>query len=67
MDYKSITEVNELVKSILESEPLLNDICGTTLVYDNNGAMVYYSIKNDRILKNFSIKNDYQYIFFFKR
>jgi len=31
------------------------------LVYDNNGAMVYYSIKNDRILKNFSIKNDYQY------
>ena len=26
MDYKSITEVNELVKSILESEPLLSDI-----------------------------------------
>ncbi len=26
MDYKSITEINELVKSILESEPILSDI-----------------------------------------
>ena len=31
------------------------------LVYDDNGTMVYYNIKDDKILKNYSIKNNYQY------
>ena len=31
------------------------------LVYDNNGELIYYNIKNDKVLKNYSIKDNYQY------
>ena len=50
MDYKSITEVNELVKSILESEPLLNDIYVkgeiSNIKYHSRGH-IYFSLKDE--------------------
>ena len=32
------------------------------LAYDNNGSLVYYNLKNGRLLNNFSIKDNYEYI-----
>ena len=50
MDYKSITEVNELVKSILESEPLLSDIYVkgeiSNIKYHSRGH-IYFSLKDE--------------------
>ena len=50
MDYRSITEVNELVKSILESEPLLNDIYVkgeiSNIKYHSRGH-IYFSLKDE--------------------
>ena len=50
MDYKSITEINELVKSILESEPLLSDIYVkgeiSNIKYHSRGHL-YFSLKDE--------------------
>ena len=50
MDYKSITEINELVKSILESEPILNDIYVkgeiSNIKYHSRGHL-YFSLKDE--------------------
>ena len=50
MDYKSITEINELVKSVLESEPILNDIYVkgeiSNLKYHSRGHL-YFSLKDE--------------------
>lgn len=50
MDYKSITEINELVKNILESEPILNDIYIkgeiSNIKYHSRGHL-YFSLKDE--------------------
>ncbi len=50
MDYKSITEINELVKSILESEPILSDIYVkgeiSNIKYHSRGHL-YFSLKDE--------------------